>query len=100
MSNRIELHSELIQFSANVYFQPPSDIRLKYPCIVYNKVTLAVEHANNKIYKNMQEYLITVMSTDPDYDVAEQITLHFPYASLGNVSVIEGLNQTTVTLYY
>lgn len=100
MGNRIELHSELIQFSSNVYFQPPSDIRMVYPCIVYNLKSMDINHANDKIYKYKKEYTVTIMSKDPEDLTAENVILHFPYARPGDKFMVEGIYQTPVTLYY
>lgn len=100
MAKRIELHNQLLQFLPNVYFQPPADIRMTYPCIVYKKVTKDIDHANDSIYKEEQEYLITVMDRDPDSTIADEILRHFQYAAPGQFFVVDNINQQTIKLYY
>ena len=34
----------------NVYFQPPSSVKMNYPCIVYSLSRISVKKANNKLY--------------------------------------------------
>lgn len=68
MQNRPELQTVLenILGSRNVYFQPPPDIQLRYPAIVYSRRKLNSIFANNKVYITLPEYEITVIDKDPD----------------------------------
>jgi hypothetical protein len=54
MRSRIDLHQELLNFSDNVYFQPPSNVNMTYPCIVYNKTGKLRHFGNDTIYLNKQ----------------------------------------------
>lgn len=99
-NKRVELHNKLLEFLPNVYFQPPSDIRMVYPCIVYSKTEKEVEYANDILYKEAQEYQITVIDADPDSPVADLILRSFQYASPGQFFVMDNLNQTTIKLYF
>lgn len=100
MAKRIELQQALYQFSDNVYFQPPSDIRMIYPCIVYNKSKPKVDRANNHIYNKSQEYKLIVMDFDPDGDIADRIIEYFTHSAIDSIFVVDRLHQTTITLYY
>lgn len=100
MDRRLPLHDQLLQFSPNVYFQPPSDVRMTYPCIVYTKTGKLLEHANNRIYQNAQEYQVTVMDFNPDTTTPDLLLEHFPYSSPGTSFVRENINHTTLKLYF
>ena len=50
----------------NVYFAPPETVRLKYECIVYERVNNKTVFANNVPYKTDRRYVVTVISEDPD----------------------------------
>ena len=52
MKTRVDLQQKLEDFlgSRNVYFQPPENIRLKFPCIIYSYIVPKTEYANNLIY--------------------------------------------------
>ena len=45
MGTRIELQEMLEQITPNVYYQPPSTISIKYPCIVYTRRSIETDKA-------------------------------------------------------
>ena len=100
MDKRIELHNKLLTISQNVYFQPPSNVRLVFPCIIYHKSSPEVKMANNNIYNKTQEYQLTIIDQNPDSDTADRILGTFPYCTIGSYSIVDNLNHTTLNLYY
>lgn len=68
MDRRLSLHEELVTIlgSRNVYFQPPESIKLKYPCIIYERYNASQKFANNKTYSFRQGYEITYIDANPD----------------------------------
>lgn len=100
MGSRLELHAELVKFLPNVYFQPPSNITMVYPCIVYNMTPSDIERANNGIYLSTQGYQLTVIDKNPDSDVAKRIQSQFPSCEISQYFVSDNLNHTTLSLYY
>jgi len=63
---RSELSSLLHTFCSNVYFQPPADKKLTYPCIIYSLDALNVLYADNGPYRLHDRYSITYITRDPD----------------------------------
>lgn len=100
MATRIELHAELVKFLPNVYFQPPSNITISYPCIIYTKTIQSRQFANDGIYLNKQRYQITVIDKNPDSTVADDIEEYFQYCAIDQYFTMDNLNHTTLTLYY
>lgn len=100
MSKRLELHNELLKFIPNVYFQPPSNIKMVYPCITYNKTGRNRHFGDNVIYLSQQGYHITVIEHDPDSDVSDRLETHFEYCGIIQHFTVDGLNHTTLQLYY
>jgi len=100
MGNRLELHDELLTFIPNVYYQPPSNIQIKYPCIVYNKTGKSKRFGNDRIYLSKQGYQLMVIEHDPDSDVADRLETHFQYCGINQHYVVDNLNHTTLNLYY
>ena len=100
MGSRLELHSELLTFYPNVYFQPPSNIQMVYPCIVYNKKGKYTQLANNKQYLSSQEYQIMVIEKNPDSVVADDIERHFEFCKIQQYYTTDNLNHTTLNLNY
>lgn len=100
MGSRLELHSELLGFSQNVYFQPPANIQLQYPCIIYEKTGKHREHANDETYLSTQEYSLILIEHDPDSLVADNIEKHFQFARIEQYYRVDNLNHTKLNLYY
>ena len=78
-SNRLKLHDKLVEAlgSRNVYFQPPKNIQMKYPAIVYSLSDIDTRHANDSIYLMRHAYDVTVIDKDPDSEIPDRIA-HFP----------------------
>lgn len=100
MPSRLELHSELVTFLPNVYFQPPSTLTMKYPCIVYNKTGKNRHFGNDVIYLSQQGYQITVIDANPDSVVADNIEKHFQHCAINQYFAADNLNHTIINLYY
>ena len=102
MASRLELHEELCKLlgSRNVYFNPPEDIKMKYPAIRYSLSGVDLARADNKIYRNTNQYSLTVIDEDPDSQIYVKILTHFQMASLGRPYPAENLNHFPLTLYY
>lgn len=100
MASRLDLHAELLTFLPNVYFQPPSNIQMTYPCIVYNKTGKFKMSANDDTYFSVQEYQLTVMDKNPDSTVADDIEKHFKNCTISQYYTVDNLNHTTLNLYY
>jgi hypothetical protein len=100
MGTRLELHSELQEFLLDTYYQPPSNIQVVYPCIIYNKTRKSKMLANDGIYLTKQGYQITVIEKNPDSPVADAIEEHFQYCTIDQYFAMDNLNHTVLTLYY
>lgn len=57
----------------HVYFQPPSTLIMKFPCIVYAFANFDTRHADNVPYKLNSQFRVTYIDTDPDSDIPEKI---------------------------
>lgn len=68
MATRLDLQTtlETLLGSDKVYFQPPPDFMMSYPCIVYNRSNIRSSHGDNRPYKLENEYTITVIDPNPD----------------------------------
>lgn len=100
MASRLDLHDKLLEFLPNVYFQPPSNIQMVYPCIVYNKNGKNRRFGNDAIYFTKQGYQIMVIDKNPDSIIADNIEEQLEYCSISQYYTIDNLNHTTLSLYY
>lgn len=101
MSKRLELHQKLVEVlgSTNVYFQPPSTVKMTYPAIVYSRSALDMRHANNDIYHAKQRYTVTVIDKNPDSGILRKM-LRLKYSSFDRHFVTDNLNHDVYTIYY
>ena len=76
MGQRLDLHQilENILGSDNVYFQPPPEHRMSYPCIVYNRSNIRPAFSDNIPYKHDKEYTLTVIDPNPDSAIPDLIS--------------------------
>ena len=102
MERRLKLHEELCDIlgSRNCYFNPPETVKLKYPCVIYNRDNSMLEHANNFIYKNMKRYSITVIDRNPDSGIADNILETLPFCTFDRWFSTDGLNHWNLRLFY
>lgn len=101
MDKRLKLHSELCSLlnSENVYYQAPEDIKLCYPCIVYELSGKYGLFANNKRYLDKDEYEISLIAKAPDHYLINRI-MDFPYISFNGHYVSDNLHHYNFTIYY
>ena len=103
MERRLDLHEELCEIlgSRNVYFQPPESLKMQYPCIRYSISGMPKINANNKVYlKTCNTYTVTVIDTDPDSDISNQILTHFQMVRFDRAYTSNNLNHHVLTVNY
>lgn len=102
MSNRrLELNQLLIDLfgSNNVYYRPPENTKMNYPCIRYKKENIISTHADNITYRKTDRYQITVIDKKPDNEVINKL-LDLPMSSFETHYESDNLNHDVIILYY
>ena len=101
MNRRIELHQILVELlgSKFVYFQPPSTIQMKYPCIIYSRDARDEKFADNILYLGKDRYSIVVVDKNPDSIIPDKIGL-LPLTSFSQFYVVENLNHNVYSTFY
>ena len=101
LRTRLELQAilEEILGSENVYFQPPASLRMKYPCIVYERSDIAPIKADNVNYLKRKRYLVTVIDKDPDSVIPDKL-IDLEYCNFDRHFVSNNLNHDVYTLYF
>lgn len=98
---RTELHDILVELlgSRNVYYQPPNNVKMTYPCIVYSWDGTIVEFADNGGYFRRKSYQVTVIDQDPDSRIPDLVEA-LPYCSMSTTMVVDNLHQFTFNLAF
>ncbi len=73
MAPRLDLHQILTSFVDHVYFQPPSNIELVYPCIIYKRDFADTKFADDRPYDHTLRYMVTVIDRDPDSTIPGKV---------------------------
>lgn len=101
MGTREDLDALLCEVlgSDNVYFQPPENLKIEYPCIIYSLNGFFERHANNRTYHRRKEYSLLYITHDPDDAKIEEIA-DLELCSLGKPYTAENLHHYPYTIYF
>lgn len=98
--NRLKLDAILRNIiGSNVYFQPPENIVMKYPCIRYELSSIDVKYADNLAYKYKKAYQITIIDRNPDSIFPDRM-LTLPLCSFQRYYRSDSLNHFVFKIYY
>lgn len=100
MASRLKLHKILGDFvgEQNCYYVKPSR-KLRYPCIVYELENDDPVYADNIKYHNMKRYTVTVMDTNPDSEIPDEVG-KLTYSSFDRHFVNDNVHHFIFTVYF
>lgn len=98
---RLELQTLLqnIMGDGKVYFQPPENIKLTYPCIIYKLANINTTNADDIKYLKHKRYDVTLIHRDPDNTIYDMI-LDLPYCDFDRVIITDNLYHYAFTLFF
>lgn len=101
MGKRLDFQALLqgIPGVANVYFQPPSNLQMNYPCIVYSRDYARTVFADNSPYRNTKRYQVTIIDRDPDSEIPEQIA-KLPMSLFSRHYTADNLHHDVYSVYF
>ena len=81
-----------------VYFQPPENLKIGYPAVVFHLSKIKLDHADDAPYKGAREYSVTLITKEPEPEVLDEI-LKIPYTTLDTTYISDGMNHFVFTTY-
>lgn len=101
MGQRLDLQTLLEDLlgSRNVYFQPPANVQMQYPCIVYKRDFARSEHAGNKPYRYIKRYLVTHIGQDPDSPIPDALA-ELPRCTFERYFTANNLHHDAFTIFF
>lgn len=99
MARRPELQAIFKQIVDNVYFQPPTNVQLIYPCIIYERARMDIKYADDYPYKHTKRYKVTVISRNPDDSLVDEVAT-LPMCSHDSFFTSDNLNHDIFTIYF
>lgn len=83
----------------NVYYNPPENKKLNYPCIVYFLDNVNIDNADDINYIINKRYQITLVDANPISEFVDKL-LGIPGIKFNRDFRADGLNHFVFTLYY
>ena len=86
-NNRLDFHNYLKEICGEsakyIYFQPPDNLKMNYPAIVYSRDNISNDFADNDIYLQNVTYKVIVIDTKAESEIVEKIskTIGFKFSS-------------------
>lgn len=101
MGQRLDLQTllETLLGSTNVYFQPPPNEDILYPCIIYKRSNIRSAHGDNIPYKHDKQYTVTVIDENPDSEIPDKVS-KLPRCSFDRNFVSENLNHDVFNILF
>lgn len=98
--DRLELQAilEEVLGSKEVYFQPPANVRMRYPAIVYDRLKIDKKTADNIPYLLATAYSVTLIDPDPDSRFVMELA-KLPRCSYERHYIADNLHHDMYTIY-
>lgn len=100
MHSRLSLHEALVEAlgSRQVYFQPPEEVEMQYPAIVYSLQDWNTVHADNGTYLHNQSYMVTIIDEDADSEIPAEVN-KIAFSHFNRFYVADNLNHWVFVIY-
>ena len=100
MKSRLELSEILHTLADNVYFQPTTGTKIKYPCIIYERASGVNIPADNLSYLYTKSYDVTVIDKNPDSEIPDKVREAFQMCTFERHFVTDNLNHDVFLIYF
>jgi hypothetical protein len=102
LQTRLDLQAlleDVLGTDYKVYFQPPNNLTLTYPCVRYQRDDAHVDFGDNFPYRRMWRYQVMVITRKPD-DPAVEIIANLPLCHFEQHYVAENLNHDVFNIFF
>ena len=99
MAPRLKLQQLLETFTDNVYFQPPENVRLEYPCIIYERNYADTKFADDNPYTHVIRYMIIVIDQNPDSEIPGKVA-SMPMSIFNRFYTVDNLNHDVFNVFF
>lgn len=95
---RRDFHNRLERLGCRAYFQPPSNVSMGYPCIVYELDRIVKKRADNGVYLNTRRYQVKLITKNPDDPMVDALA-SMVYSEFERHYTIDTLNHFVFSIY-
>lgn len=102
MAKRVDLDKKLREYynPARVFFQPPENVKLSYPCVLYWLDDYDQQFADDITYIGKVRYSLRYITKDPDDERILGVLSKFNHIKLNNFFTADNLNHYDYSLYF
>lgn len=91
---------EIIGVNNKVYFQPPENLKLSYPCIVFERTNALINYADNNPYIKTKRYTVTLITKSADNDQYIDLLLDLPMCTFDREFKNDGFVHDVFNIYF
>ena len=95
---RRDFHNRLERLGCRAYFQPPSNVSMGYPCIVYELDRIVKKRADDGVYLNTKRYQVKLITKNPDDPMVDAIA-SMVHSEFERHYTIDTLNHFVFNIY-
>lgn len=95
---RRDFHNRLERLGCRAYFQPPSNVSMGYPCIVYELDRIVKKRADNGVYLKTRRYQVKLITKNPDDPTVDALA-SMVYSEFERHYTIDTLNHFVFSIY-
>lgn len=99
MGQRLQLHQLLETFTENVYFQPPNNAQIRYPCIIYKRDFAETKFADDVPYNHTKRYMVIIIDPNPDSEIPDKVAA-MPMSLFNRFYTADNLNHDVYNVYF
>lgn len=100
---RTQLHELLVATtelpSSRIYFQPPANVQMQYPCVVYQRSRANTEFADDNPYHKTKRYQLIIIDRDPDSEIPDRVS-DLPMCLFDRFYTANNLNHDVYNIYF
>lgn len=83
----------------NVYYQPPTNLQMRYPCICYERSKIQNIAADGRVYLQHVFYQLTVIDQRPDSKITKAL-MQLPKCRFDRSFRADNLYHDVITIYF
>lgn len=99
-SELYEILQGIMGDAGRAYYQPPENLKLSYPCIVFERTNALIDYADNNPYQITKRYTITLMTKTADNDEFVDQLLNLPMCTYDRQFINEGIVHDVFSIYF
>ena len=98
-TKRMIVHTELSKIFEHVYYQPPTTLVLKYPCVIYDRSDIQPVYSDNRIYAKYEKYDINILYKSVlDESLVDIVIESMDYVKFKNTTIKESVYNTALEI--